>query len=97
MHVVKVAYTKQHIRRRRQCQGCGVAWTSRERFDGARLDAGKRVVPEGWPVADRKVPRRRKSAIQPDARHPLDEMVRDSYRRDPRVFDSAKSAMESAK
>lgn len=75
MRVVKVAYTRQWIRRRRKCAACGVIWTSRERFDGAVMDAQRRLVPEGRAVAGDKKPRVRRASVQPHARGPLDEMV----------------------
>ena len=81
MRVVKVAYPSQWIRRRRKCGKCWQIWTSRERFDGARMDKGVGVVPESWPVVRDEKRGRRKAEIHADARSPLDEMVRDSYAR----------------
>lgn len=76
MHVSKVAYTRGWVRRRRKCTGCGQAWTSRERFDGAVLDPERGLVPEGWPVAHHKKPRRRPAPLFPNPRLTLAEMVR---------------------
>ena len=38
LKVSKVVYTPGFVRRRRACQQCGRAWTTRERFDGAYLE-----------------------------------------------------------
>lgn len=44
LKVTKVAYTAQHIRRRRKCQSCGEAWTTREVFDEAWIEVGGVVM-----------------------------------------------------
>lgn len=80
MKCTKVAYERNWIRRRRACQSCGTTHTSRERFDGAQLVQGGRVVPENWTVADCESNRAWLPTLHADARRALDAMVRDSYR-----------------
>lgn len=46
MKVTKVAHMPAYVRRRRKCQSCGKAWTTREYFDGAWLDVGGVVMPD---------------------------------------------------
>jgi transcriptional regulator NrdR family protein len=50
MKVTKVAHTPGFVRRRRKCQSCGKAWTTREFFDGAWLQEGGVVMPNSGGV-----------------------------------------------
>ena len=45
MKVTKVSHQPLFVRRRRQCQQCGKAWTTREYFDGAWIESGGVVMP----------------------------------------------------